>query len=321
MNRREFFRWCLTSLGTIGLGRFTTGCSFRSLPVAILSVPDLNKDFHRDFARIMTDDNLAIHGKRVLLKPNFVEYHRNRPINTDIRLIRQVAEACLSLGAKEVVIGEAAGHQRDPWHFVQNPDLKEVIQSKVRCIDLNHGMAVRLRNRGSYTGLQHFYVAEPVANADVVISMPKMKTHHWMGVTLSMKNLFGVLPGIIYGWPKAFLHSRGIENSIVDLALSLPVHYAIVDGVIGMEGDGPIMGAPKPVGAIVMGRSLLAVDCTCARIMGFDPHKIPYLAMAGAHFPGLKETSVSHRGERLMRFATRFNCLPQFAKAQYNSLL
>jgi uncharacterized protein (DUF362 family) len=140
-----------------------------------------------------------------------------------------------------------------------------------------------------------------------------------MGVTLSMKNLFGVLPGIIYGWPKAFLHSRGIENSIVDLALTLPVHYAIVDGVIGMEGDGPIMGTPKPVGAVVMGRSLLAVDCTSARIMGFNPHKIPYLATAGSHFPGLNEMSVSYRGERPKQFVTRFSCLPQFVKAQYNS--
>jgi uncharacterized protein (DUF362 family) len=316
MNRREFLQWALSGMGAIGLGRFTAGCSFRSLPVSILSVPDLAKDFHLDFARILTEDRLELRGKRVLLKPNFVEYHQNRPITTDIQLVRQVAEACLHLDAKEVLIAEAAGHRRDLWHLIQNPDLKAVSRSKIRCLDLNHGTAVRMRNKGPYTGLPYFYISEPVANADVVISMPKMKTHHWVGVTLSMKNLFGTLPGIFYGWPKNLLHLRGIENSIMDLALTLPVHYAIVDGVVGMEGDGPIMGEAKPVGAVVMGKNLLAVDCTAARIMGFNPSKIPYLATAGSHFPGLDERSISYRREHPKRFAIKFSCLPQFAKAQ-----
>jgi uncharacterized protein (DUF362 family) len=321
MNRRKFIQRCLRSLGAVGLGYLTKGCSHGSLPVTILDVSDLNKDFHREFARILIEDGLVIQGKRVLLKPNFVEYHQYRPINTDIRLIKQVSEACLYLGASEVMIGEAAGHRRDPWYSVCNPELQNGLPPKVRCIDLNHGTAVRLANKGPYTGLPHFYVSEPVANADVVISMPKMKTHHWVGVTLSMKNLFGTLPGIFYGWPKNPLHLKGIENSIVDLNLTLPVHYAIVDGVIGMEGDGPIMGTAKPVGAVMMGKNLLAVDCASARIMGFDPYKIPYLTTAGAHFPGLNETSIDYRGEHPKRFLTKFSCLPQFAGAQKKGFL
>ena len=321
MNRREFIGLPLKSLGVIGLSRFTSGCSIRSLPVTILDVPDLDRDFVRDFARVMAEDRLELRAKTVLLKPNFVEYDPSRPINTDIRLIRQISEACFSLGAKEVMVAEAAGHRRDPWYSVYNPILEKSLDPKARCIDLNHGTAICMQNKGPYTGLPHFYVSEPVARADVVISMPKMKTHHWVGITLSMKNLFGTLPGIFYGWPKNPLHQRGIENSILDLALTVPVHYAVVDGVIGMEGDGPIMGTAKPVGAVVMGRDLLAVDCTAARIMGFNPKKIPYLATAGTHFPGLNEISISYRGERLKRFATKFTCLPQFADAQKSSLL
>ena len=71
----------------------------------------------------------------------------------------------------------------------------------------------------------------------------------------------------------------------IDLALTVPVHYAVVDGVIGMEGDGPIMGTAKPVGAVIMGKHLLAVDSTAARIMGFNPRKISYLEMAVISFP------------------------------------
>lgn len=316
MNRREFLLRSFRTLAISGLGYTTANCSRRSEPVTILSIPDLDRDFHPDFARVLKEDNLTFHGKRVLLKPNFVEFHQGRPINTDVRLIRQISEACFSLGAKEVVVAEAAGHRRDPWYSVNNPVLKDNLDPRIRCLDLNHGAAVRMRNNGPYTGLPHFYVAEPVANADVVISMPKLKTHHWVGVTLSMKNLFGTLPGIFYGWPKNLLHQRGIENSILDLALTVPVHYAIVDGVIGMEGDGPIMGTAKPVGAVIMGKNLLAVDSTAARMMGFDPGKVPYLFAAGSHFRGLNESEIAHRGENPKRFSSRFSCLPQFAKAQ-----
>jgi uncharacterized protein (DUF362 family) len=304
MNRREFFIWTFRSFAAASLGHLV-GCSNRSQPVTILGVPDLNRDYQKDFMRVMAEDNLLMRGKQVLLKPNFVEYHEDRPINTDIRLIRQISEACLKLGAKEVLVAEAAGHRRDPWYSTHNPVLRENLDPRVRCIDMNYGGAVRMRNKGTNTGFPHFYVAAPVANADIVISMPKMKTHHWVGVTLSMKNLFGVLPGIFYGWPKNPLHFSGIENSIVDLALTIPVHYAIVDGVIGMEGDGPIMGTARPVGAVVMGRNLQAVDCTAARIMGFNPAKIPYLVQTGAY-----------RGEHPKRFAGKFKCLPQFEKAR-----
>ena len=78
--------------------------------------------------------------------------------------------------------------------------------------------------------------------ADLIVSMPKMKTHHWAGVTLSMKNLFGVMPGVYYGWPKNVLHHAGIPESILDINAAVRPHLAIVDGIIGMEGDGPIMG-------------------------------------------------------------------------------
>jgi uncharacterized protein (DUF362 family) len=94
------------------------------------------------------------------------------------------------------------------------------------------------------------------------------------------------------------------------------VHYAIVDGVIGMEGDGPIMGTAKQVGAVIMGKNLHAVDCTAARVMGFNPQKIVYLQMANSHFRGLREEDISHRGEDPRRLMTQFKCLPQFIKAQ-----
>ena len=107
--------------------------------------------------------------------------------------------------------------------------------------------------------------------ADLIVSLPKLKTHHWAGVTLSLKNLFGVMPGIVYGWPKNVLHYAGIGQSILDIAAAVRPHLAIVDGIVGMEGDGPIMGTPRRLGVLVMGTNLPAVDATCARLMRIDP--------------------------------------------------
>src|SRR5204862_7899949 len=122
-------------------------------------------------------------------------------------------------------------------------------------------------------------LAKTIATADVVISLQKLKTHHWAGATLSLKNLFGTLPGICYGWPKNELHWRGIDNSIVDIALTRTPDLAIVDGIIGMEGDGPLNGVPKALGALIMGCDPLAVDATCCRLMRLTAERIAYLVL------------------------------------------
>ncbi len=124
-----------------------------------------------------------------------------------------------------------------------------------------------------------------------------------------MKNLFGVMPGILYGWPKNVFHQAGIEKSILDINAAVRPHFAIVDGIIGMEGDGPIMGKPKHVGVIVMGRNLPAVDATCCRIMGINPRKIGYLSVASGNLGPIKESNISQRGETIESVRTDFELL------------
>ena len=88
--------------------------------------------------------------------------------------------------------------------------------------------------------------------ADFVVSMPKIKTHHWSGATLSMKNMFGVVPGTKYGWPKNLLHWRGIQQGIVDICATVPLHFLIADGIVAMEGNGPLNGTPRRLNRIVL---------------------------------------------------------------------
>src|ERR1700722_17026282 len=225
-------------------------------------------------------ERVPLKGKRVVLKPNLVEYHREKVINTDPRVVAAVIELCQREGAAEVIVAEGPGHWRNVEYLVAAGGLGDVLRTyKVPFVDLNHDEPIKTVNLGRLTKLSHLYLTRTIASADVVISLPKLKTHHWAVATLSLKNLFGTLPGICYGWPKNELHWRGIDNSIVDIALTRTPDLAIVDGIIGMEGDGPLNGVAKPFGALIMGTDLLAVDATCCRLMQLNPEKIAYLIM------------------------------------------
>lgn len=255
-------------------------------------------------------------GKRVVLKPNLVEFHRGRVINTHPQVVAAVIELCRREGAAEVIVAEGPGHCRNVEHLVTASGLGDVLrEAKVPFIDLNHDEPVKQTNLGRLTGLEHLYFARTVAEADVLISLPKLKTHHWVGVTLSLKNMFGTLPGICYGWPKNELHWRGIERSIIDIAMTRTPDLAIVDGIIGMEGDGPLNGTPRPVGVLVMGTDPLAVDATCCRVMQLDPEKVPYLELGALKKLGLlKEASIRQMGEAIAAVAQPFETVAELAK-------
>jgi len=259
---------------------------------------------------------LPLAGKRVVLKPNLVEYRREKVINTDPRVVDAVIQLCKREGAAEIVVAEGPGHWRNVQFLVRESGLGDVLEKHgVRFVDLNHDEPVKMTNLGRLTRLDYLYLTRTVVSSDVFISLPKLKTHHWAGATLSLKNLFGTLPGICYGWPKNELHWRGIPNSIVDIACTHTPHFAIVDGIIGMEGDGPLMGSAKPVGALIMGADLVAVDATCCRLMKLPPERVPTLVLAAMKRLGrLKEEEIPQLGEPIESLATEFELPPQIEK-------
>lgn len=313
MDRRKFLLWATSAIGAAAVGNILGRQYFKVCPVRLLAAPDYNTDISQNILQSMLEDGIVLKGKKVLIKPNFVEYHEGRPINTDPKLLRNIVEACSRGGAASITIGEAAGHRRDSYYSVLNPVLRKEMPANVRLIDMNYGDLTVIPNRGSFTSLKKIYVSSELIKADVVINVPKMKTHHWVGVTLSMKNLFGTLPGTFYGWPKNLLHIMGIRNSILDLSLSIPVHYVIVDGISGMEGDGPIMGSEKKCGVVIMSREMLAADVTAVEIMGLNPEKVEYLSVASLVHSGFQRKGRSFPWEKPEKFKTSFKCLDRFS--------
>jgi len=185
-------------------------------------------------------------------------------------------------------------------------------QQTVRFVDLNRDELVRTPLLADYTGLKYLWFPRTVLEADFVVSMPKVKAHHWSGVTLSMKNMFGIVPGAKYGWPKNILHWKGIDRSILDICATVPVHFVIADAIVAMEGNGPLNGKPRTLNRIVLADDPVAADATCARLMGLDPGQVVHIR-AGAQFLGNSSFErIDQLAEPARPPVPAFQLLPQF---------
>jgi uncharacterized protein (DUF362 family) len=255
-------------------------------------------------------DPAAVRGRRVLLKPNLVEPIRSCPqMTTNPAVVVAAAEVFRRWGA-DVTVGEGPGHVRDTELALCESGMQDALdRARLPFADLNYSQLGWIENGGRASSLRGFYFPAQVVEADLIVSMPKMKTHHWVGYTGALKNLYGVIPGIKYGWPKNVLHYAGIPESIFDINASLPKTVSIVDGILAMEGDGPIMGSGKPMGLLVIGTNNTAVDATLGRIMGFEPSKISYLQLAADRLGPIDEAYIDQTGERWQDVASGFRIL------------
>ena len=285
--------------------------------VGIFPAPTYDVDFADVISRGLRELEIDVKGHSVLLKPNLVEYAPGTVINTHPLVVAGAAVALLRAGAHEVIVGEAPGHRRDIEYLLSVTGLADHLREmRIRFVDLNHDDVRVTALKSNFTGLGQIALPVEVLRSDFVVSLPKLKTHHWAAMTASMKNFFGVVPGAVYGWPKNILHFHGIDNSILDLNATIRPHLTIVDAVVAMEGDGPIMGKPRQTGFLAMGSDLVAVDATCARIIGLDPAKLPYLEEASRFLGHISTSRIDQRGENPSRYRTRFDVLPHFKTLQ-----
>jgi uncharacterized protein (DUF362 family) len=293
------------------------GCSTRSRAVepsrvVIARAPEYSQSLYDTMRRMLGEIGVQARGRHVVLKPNLVEFEPASAINTHPMVVHAVLEAFRAMGAASVGIAEGPGHRRNTLdladaagYFTTIPRFEDVFT------DLNLDEVSRVALAAPCSHLDSLYLPRTALRADLLVSIAKMKTHHWVGATLSMKNLFGLVPGGVYGWPKNVLHWAGISESIAGLHATFPRHLAIVDGIVGMEGNGPIQGRLKPAGVLVAGRDMVAVDATCCRVMKIDPFKITYLKLA-AQRGNLVEHRIRQVGESIARVATPFDLIPEF---------
>jgi uncharacterized protein (DUF362 family) len=285
----------------------------------VLNVPSYDGDLEGSLLDGLRAIAVDVRGASVVLKPNLVEYDAGTSVNTDPRLVAAAVLAFRRLGAGAVTVAEGPGHRRDTQFVLERSGLGDALRDvESPFVDLNVDEVRQVRLESWYTDLGELWLPRSILDADVVVSMPKMKMHHWAGVTLSLKNCFGCVPGRVYGWPKNALHWAGVEQSILDVAAAVHPAIAIVDGVTAMQGNGPITGTPVQVGVVVVADDPVAADVVGARLMGVDPEKVPHLMEAGRFLGQSDLERIVDVGEDHSSFITPLEPAPGFANILAN---
>lgn len=314
LDRRRMLQGCLAAgagasfgAGLLYHSRFPRNRKPQRSRVAVLKVGSYSERIVEVLMQGLRVFSLDMRGKSVLLKPNLVDVVPGKEVTTHPMVVTAAAECFKRLGAKQVLVGEGPGHQRDTELVVHESGMRQaLVQTGIRFVDLNRDELARVQVESNLTGLGHLWLPRSVLEADVIVSMPKIKTHHWAGVSLGMKNMFGIVPGMKYGWPKNLLHWRGIHESIVDICSTVPSSLVIADGILAMDGNGPLHGDTRKLGVLVIGDDPVATDATIVRLMGFSPERIRHLIWAGQFLGNLEDDKIVHLGEQPTQPATPF---------------
>lgn len=311
--------------GSLGLAAGAAGTALLERPryrvlrkrprsrVAVLRV----ESYSQSLVKVLRDGldlfRLDVRGKNVLLKPNLVDYIPGNHINTHPLLVSATIECFRRLGAATVLVAEGPGHQRDTELVLSESGMAEQLREQgVGFVDLNRDQLVKRPLLAAYTDLEHLWLPRTLLASDFIVSMPKVKTHHWSGVSLSLKNMFGVVPGAKYGWPKNILHWKGIERSILDVCATVPIHFVIADGIVVMEGNGPLNGTSRTLHRIVLADDPVAADATCARLMGLHAERIAHVRVGAEFLGNLSSAQIDQLGELICVPATPFQMVPEF---------
>jgi uncharacterized protein (DUF362 family)/Pyruvate/2-oxoacid:ferredoxin oxidoreductase delta subunit len=246
-------------------------------------------------------------GQRVLLKPNLLAgFAPERAVTTHPAVVRAAALLAQEAGGR-VVLGDSPGVGR----------LASVVRTA--------GLAPVLEETGAaladfttpteFTVPQHrvttrLTLARAVAEADVIISLPKLKTHGQMVFTGALKNQYGLIPGTLKSqWHFRLQRREWLAALILDIHRTARPALAIMDGVIGMEGKGPSGGRPRHVGAILASPDLVALDTLACRLINLEPRLVPTLEAARAEGLGVAAADIQVVGADW-----RALCVPDFEK-------
>jgi len=217
-------------------------------------------------------------------------------VTTHPFVLRAAIRLMKARGAKRVLVGDSPGWQ-PPALAASASGLMEATKAEgAEWADFNDSVSI---DSPSGLRVRRFTVARAAAEADLVVSLPKLKTHSLMYFTGAAKNLFGVIPGI----QKSAFHLRfpGREefgSMICDLVLALKPAASIMDAVVGMEGPGPNNGQPVDIGLIMGSTNVFELDWVASSLVGYKPMEISYLHLAASDTRyGFDAGAISTSGE------------------------
>jgi len=233
---------------------------------------------HRVIAQVGGMESIIRGAKIAILKPNFVAgRNAESGSTTSFALLKAVAEEVRACGA-EPVLCETPGTEfdRDATYTILGAE-KFCAENGIRILRLDpEGGEGWMELQPDGAKILRRYHTLSILKEARLINMPVLKTHVVSTMTLSMKNLMGILPKP----DRRAMHSFGIDQSIVDINLGIKPDLNIVDGSVGQDGEGPLYGDKADLQVLVAGRDSLAVDLACCQIVDVKPRDIPHLKLA-----------------------------------------
>ena len=221
-------------------------------------------------------------GMKIGVKVNLVTAIKpDHAATTHPVLVRALCDMIAEKGA-EAVIGDSPGGPFTGFYINRVYSVCGMTDAARDGVSLNHNFGTTVCDgfEGAST-LKSFEYTSWIKEVDAVIDFAKLKTHGMMSLSAAVKNLFGCIPGTVKPeYHYRFPNTRDFADMLVDLNEFVKPALSIVDGVVGMEGNGPTMGKPRKIGVVVASRSPYACDRVCADIIGLTEENVPTLALA-----------------------------------------
>lgn len=216
-------------------------------------------------------------GKKVLLKPNILsDAAPEKAITTHPVVLQAVIQLIKEKGAAEIYVGDSPALQKSNFRPTSSGIWQVVEEEKVQWVDFTDKPVSKKLPIANHS----ISMAKIIDYVDLSISLSKFKTHEFMYLTGSMKNMFGLVPTIRKSAQHMRHPSRGsFAKMLCGLMAHAKVEYTFMDAIVGMEGAGPANGSPRFVGKIIAGHDPLAVDIAEATMMGYDPLLIPIIQL------------------------------------------
>jgi uncharacterized protein (DUF362 family) len=240
----------------------------------------------------------------VLINPSWVAppVERQAGCITIPEVTRAVADIVKAIGARPV-IAESSAVGVNSEKVIQESGYRQLREMDYEVIDLKSLKTTVKMPAEKAKVFERIETWQFVQQADVIISVPKLKTHDQTEMTCSIKKLKGLLTDNA----KKAMHQEGLFDGVVDLLAAVKPRLAVVDAIVCQEGVGPVFGKPVEMNLVLAGKDLVAVDAVCARLIGYQPREILLTVNAAARGLGVMDLEkIAIKGQKLENVKRRF---------------
>ncbi|RKD22519.1 Uncharacterized conserved protein, DUF362 family [Caminicella sporogenes DSM 14501] len=238
---------------------------------------DVKESIKQSFMNLGGIDRYIKKGEKVLLKLNLLMKKKPEEATTTHPIfVRALADVLIENGA-EIIIGDSPGgpfNEKILRGIYKATGMEEVAQITGAVLNYNTNSVEVINEHGKL--LKKMTVIEVLKKVDKVISVSKLKTHGMVMFTGAVKNMFGIIPGLL----KAEYHFKmpkieEFSDALVDICLCGNPILSFMDGIVGMEGEGPSAGKPRKVGAVIASTSPYHLDVVATSIINIKPSNVP----------------------------------------------